>query len=287
MNQVMAIGRVPWTEEALRDALQEFDAIYRERPIQDNAGGMKAPHMFAVWFMARALAPATIIESGVWRGQGTWLFEQACPDAEIIAIDINLARRQYISPRAEYLDTDFASQDWTHLDPDRTLVFFDDHQDAYRRLQQCAWLGFRHLIFEDNYPPSQGDCYSLKKAFAGAGFDPASVVGKNPSEALAQRLRRLLVKFRRSLRATLSPQQLPQRIPPNLHHAERLKARLESYYEFPPIYHSERTRWGDLWDQELYPTPAPLLSQDQAELFPEFYREAPFYTWICYAQLRA
>jgi len=28
------------------------------------------------------------------------------------------------------------------------------------------------MIFEDNYPEKVGDCYSLKKAFAGVGFSP-------------------------------------------------------------------------------------------------------------------
>ena len=51
--------------------------------------------------------------------------------------------------------------------------FFDDHQNAYKRLQQCKWFGFRHVVFEDNYPSGQGDSYSLKQAFANAGFDPA------------------------------------------------------------------------------------------------------------------
>jgi len=42
--------------------------------------------MFASWFMARQLDPEVIIESGVWRGQGTWLLEQACPRAQIISM---------------------------------------------------------------------------------------------------------------------------------------------------------------------------------------------------------
>lgn len=77
MSVLTSIGEPPWTREEIIDSLDEFSAIYADRPIQDNKGGMKAPHMFAVWFMTRKLSPDLIVESGIWRGQSTWLLEQA------------------------------------------------------------------------------------------------------------------------------------------------------------------------------------------------------------------
>lgn len=133
---------------------------------------MMAPHMLAVWFIAKWLSPDIIVESGIWKGQSTWLLEKACPNAKIISIDINLSNREYISNRAIYSDKDFSKHDRSNI-TDKSLVFFDDHQNEYKRLQQCKWFGFKHIIFEDNYPTNQGDCYSLKKAFANAGFEPA------------------------------------------------------------------------------------------------------------------
>jgi hypothetical protein len=81
-------------------ALPEFSDIYERRPIRDNKGGMRAPHCFAAWFMLRKLRPTAVVESGLWRGQGTWLIEQACPDADLYCIDIDLGRLEYRSPRA-------------------------------------------------------------------------------------------------------------------------------------------------------------------------------------------
>ncbi|MBF8271543.1 MAG: hypothetical protein HW380_648 [Magnetococcales bacterium] len=170
MPTVTTIGSVPWTRTELVEALPEFAELYQQRPIRENMGGMGAPHMFAIWFILKKLKPKAIIESGVWYGQGTWFFEHACPDAQIHCIDINLDRLRYRSPRAYYFNKDFSQLDWTGLPREQTLLFFDDHQNAYERVKTAHWFGFSHLVFEDNYIPGQGDCYSLKQVLAHSGF---------------------------------------------------------------------------------------------------------------------
>lgn len=252
-SDVVAIGAPPWTREEILADLDEFLGLNKRRPIQDNQGGMRAPHMFATWFMARKLRPDLIVESGVLGGQSTWLLEQACPGARLVSIDLNLSRLRYKSPTAIYSDRDFSEHDWSEI-PDNALAFFDDHQNAYQRLQQCAWFGFQHIIFEDNYPASQGDCYSLKKAWQGVGAG----ADKNLPPALGQ---------------------------PISAEAKALRKRLAVYHEFPPIFKKERTRWGDLWSQDIYPTPTPLLDESAKERYPLFYTEAIYYTWICYVRL--
>lgn len=284
MNNVIEIGKVPWSREEILSSLSEFEQLYERRPIRNNNGGMKSPHMFAVWYIARRLAPQTIIESGIWKGQSTWLLEQACPSARIISIDLNLARREYISDRVRYSSSDFAEQDWTDIDPLKTLVFFDDHQNAYTRLQQCYWFGFQHVIFEDNYPPEKGDCYSLKKAFAHAGFQSASGRQAGKEQSI---LDRAIHKAAQLLtRKGVMPQYSRVQIQPNQQDARFLAERLQTYYEFPPIFQSRLTRWGDAWSQETYPTAAPLLQLSDAGSHPVLADEAVFYTWICYVALK-
>ena len=63
MQNIVSIGTPPWTRSEIIDHLGEFEAVYADRPIKDNQGGMKAPHMFAVWFMAKRLNPDLIVES--------------------------------------------------------------------------------------------------------------------------------------------------------------------------------------------------------------------------------
>lgn len=256
--------------------LAQFAVLYEQRPIRNNAGGMLSPHMFLAWFALQALKPRAIVESGVFLGQGTWFFEKACPDARLYCIDLDLARIQYRSERAEYFDRDFSRIDWNDLPKDDTLLFFDDHQDAYERLKTAKWFGFKHLIFEDNFPASQGDCYSLKQAFAYSGFkfDPL------PYWSLRAKLKWKLAK----LFGILADKYLG--VAPNELDAIYLRQNLAVYHEFPPIFRAERTMWGDPWDDLHYPTPPALLSSVEEEYQQGFMDEAMSFSGMCYARLK-
>ena len=279
MTELISIGNPPWSRADLEVALPQFEHLYGSRPIKDNTGGMRFPHMFATWFMAKYLSPSLIVESGIYKGQGTWLLEQACPTAKIISIDLNLSQRVYISNNVSYRDRDFSELDWSSMETHSALVFFDDHQNAYNRLQLCKWFGFRDVIFEDNYPLSQGDCYSLKKAFGSAGFEPLHS-GHKSVNFLQKAVRKL------GLLPSLTPQYNRSRIVPNTHDAELLRRNLEIYYEFPPVFKRDKTRWGDNWAETNYPTPKPILDSTAKADHPAPWDEATAYTWIYYARLR-
>ena len=276
MSTNVTIGDVPWSREDMKGDLQEFSLLYDERPIKDNSGGMLSPHMFSIWFALRALQPKVVIESGVWLGQGTWLFEKACPEAQLYCIEPDLQRVEYRSRRAEYLTADFATIDWSHLPKNETVAFFDDHQNAYERIKTARWFGFKHVIFEDNYPRLHGDCYSLKKVLMHSGFtfhprEPRSIRAK-----LKQKAQTLLVGTKYDHRE----------IHPNDIDAMYLRQNVEVYYEFPPIFKAEQTRWGDLWNDENYPTPKPLLNSIDKEYQRKYKDEAVHYTWMCYVKLK-
>ncbi len=78
-------------------------------------------------------------------GLGTWIMRQAAPMAQMFMID---PRRRFEpkyrddSPTSVYLTStnfsDFAVIQWEkyHIDPDETVVFFDDHQDETDRFFQ-------------------------------------------------------------------------------------------------------------------------------------------------------
>jgi hypothetical protein len=281
-NKLTKIGAPPWGDNDLRNALIEFLEIYKSRPVKDNSGGMKSPHMFAVWFLAKTLSPDLIVESGIWKGQSTWLLEQACPDAQIYSIDLNLDRRIYISKKAIYSDRDFSELDWSEI-PSNSLAFFDDHQNALKRLQQCVWCNFSHVIFEDNYPPGIGDCYSLKQAFAGAGHGelPANKKESNwRNKNLGRLLRRLHILPRGIA------QYHADNVAPNIHDAKIVQRWIDVYYEFPPVFKADKTRWGFDWNDQTCPTPVPVLNNDERSNFEVFYEDAMYYTWICYLRLK-
>lgn len=161
-----AVGNMPWTNQEFIDLLEEFHELYGRRPIRNNDGGQLAAQLFYSWFVAKKLQPKVIIESGVWKGQGTWAFEQACPDAQLVCLDPYPKYFDgYVSKKAIYLHQDFKTINWEKVDKNTTLCFFDDHQDAIERLKTCKKWNFKYVMFEDNYPPGQGDCKSLKKLF--------------------------------------------------------------------------------------------------------------------------
>lgn len=271
MQKTKSIGDVKWDIKKIKSEIDSFLDVYNRRPIKVNDGGMKTPHMFATWFMLKQLNPKIIIESGVWKGQGTWLIEQAVPDAKLYCFDVNLSYRQYISDKATYTEADFTTFDWSKLkNKGDTLLFFDDHQNALDRIKKGKALGFKNFIFEDNYPAKQGDCYSLKKAFQHAGFQHA----KQNKKGIISKIKDLFTSDERV------------NIPPNGEDEKYLQDVLEIYHEFPPVFKKPTTRWGDIWSAEHYPTPEPLFTNEEKQLYPLLWEEAAYYTWICYCKLK-
>lgn len=271
MQKIRQLGTVTWNDDEIRASIPQFLDLYSKRPIKDNQGGMKSPHMFATWFLLKKLKPKNVIESGVWKGQGTWLIEKTLPDSNIISIDISLGTREYVSPKVKYFEKDFSVLNWENFkDKEDTVLFFDDHQNAFERLSQGKEFGFKNFIFEDNYPAKQGDCYSLKKAFQHAGFTPDPQVKKGLKNYLLQKLKPKKSNI----------------IEPNSLDADHLKNVLDIYYEFPPVIKTEYTRWKDEWDDANYPTPKPLFSKTSLEYLKLFHQEAVYYTWICFAKLK-
>lgn len=253
MKEILNFGLQPWCFADVREKLKEFLELNMHRPVENNKGGMKSTHLFWTWYAVNKIQPDNIIESGVFKGQGTWILRQAAPNAEIFSIDPNLNKRVYIDKEARYFTDDFSIIDWgTYIRGGETLCFFDDHQNAYLRLQQMHWIGFQHAIFEDNYPSIQGDCYSIKKVLSGSGLK------KDSTE---------IVK-------------------PNCSHANMLLRRLETYTTFPPLCKLSKTRWGDKWDDENYPTPKAIFDNDEIQEYPLIFDEAGDYTWICYVKLK-
>jgi hypothetical protein len=258
-----------WSRDEILSMLPQFINLYSRRPLKENPGGMRSPHMFACFCLLKKLQPEFVIESGVWHGQGTWLIENAVPNAKLYCIDLDLSARQYISKKATYFDKDFASIDWSGIgDKAKGVLFFDDHQDALQRVREGKKIGFRDFIFEDNYPADRGDCYSLKKAFLHAG-----------NRSLNESSWKVKIK-------SMLGMNTGKAIMPNGKDADYLNENLSLYYEFPPVYKSDTTRWGDPWNERNYPTPEPLLKTIDDAGLAVFREDSVHYTWMCLARLK-
>jgi hypothetical protein len=129
-----------------------FFACYPERPVSDNSGGSGYSDCFWLYTGARLLAPGVIVESGVLKGQTTWLLRQACPAALLYAVDLDLTQRMYRHASIHYHEGDWTELGFDGVDLVRSLCFFDDHVDQARRVREAHARGFRTLLFDDDLP---------------------------------------------------------------------------------------------------------------------------------------
>ena len=124
-----------------KNYLEEFHQLYGRRPIENNEGGMKSPHLFATYCLLKTLNPTFIVESGVWKGQGTWLIRQALPNAHIASFDVDFSNLVYQDEKTKYIQADIKNVNWESffkehppLNPETSLLFLDDHQNFIDRL---------------------------------------------------------------------------------------------------------------------------------------------------------
>ena len=265
----------------VRDMLKSLDGfldIYRRRPITSNPGGMGFNHSWAVWFMLRKLQPSLVLESGVLRGHSTWLIDQAVPNAQKLCFDVSFKLLEYKSDKAEYVEGDVTEFSWADIEvPSDAVALLDDHQNAYRRIIDLAFLGFRKFIVEDNYPVGEGDFYSIQHMAAGAGFTSQQL-----SEKTKAKMKRSKLKALQKSDAELTKWGRYQHrlVQPNSHDWENLVSRSKVIQTIPPAALEEKDRWGEAHEGR-FATPEPLRPAS------EFVGENLSYNWITYVELKS
>jgi hypothetical protein len=244
-----------FSPDDLRPYVNDFLELYARRPIRDNAGGMKSPHCFWVYYWLRKLQPEVVIESGVWKGQSTWLIEQTLPTARIISIDMTWKYLEYKSSRAEYTSVDFNTINWTRILGDKaskTLAFIDDHQNNYDRLRTAHTHKIPWMLFEDNYPTTHGDVLSLKKILMGTQY------------------------------ILDTPQSKTWHTIPPEYRTNVLSCC--DYIECPPVYlDTPTTRWGDSF--AMHECQPPVFSELESGMEP-FKEEQLDYTFIAFVRVK-
>ena len=169
-DNVFQKGNFFFNKDKIFEQSKNFLNLYKERPIKNNKGGMGFNNMFFFFLVLTKKRPSLVIESGVFKGQSTWLIENTLPKSDIISIDIDLSQREYISKKSRYSDIDFKFQNLSEI-PDDTLVFFDDHVNHLERLIETKFFNIKNIIFEDNYSNNIGDFQTLKQIYENYTFN--------------------------------------------------------------------------------------------------------------------
>lgn len=271
-----AIGprRPIWDDRgAMLRAIPEFKRVYVNRPFRRNYGGMMFAHSFGLWYILRTIRPTplVVVESGAHRGHSTWLIRQALPYTKIISIspDPPKIRIQNVEYYNSENFTDFSNVEWASFPfrPNESLIFFDDHQSAFKRIfEEGARFGFKRFIQEDNFGFLRGDSLSMKWICEIERKDMWSGI--------------VLDDFGRK--------RIPQTWKEHISQTKELHEKVKHYYEFPPIV-PQRISRSARWAYDENHAAPPLLTdvEDVISIVGQEYikEELSFYVHLCYVEL--
>ena len=248
------IKKIKWNIYEIKNEIKKFIELYKSRPIKNNKGGMLFPHMFALYFILKKIKPELIIESGIYKGQSTWLIEKTLPKSNIISIDTNLKSRIYISKKAHYSDIDFKFQNFSNI-PKNTLVFFDDHVNHSERIKEALYFNIKNIVLEDNYKKNSKKCdfYTINHAYEKSGFKHKVNITSYLKTLF--KFQKIILKkiFIKNYYADLELNEIHNRIRDrkiNSVDYPNLKKIIKTYYEFPSIVDLKLKRTKFLFKKE-------------------------------------
>ncbi len=266
-----------WSNNDILNELDNFINIYEKRPIKNNKGGMLFPQMFSFFFLLKKLKPELIIESGVYKGQSTWLIENTLPNSEIISLDIDLNKREFISKKALYSNKDFRFHNFSNI-PENTLVFFDDHVNHIERIIESKFFNIKHIILEDNNSPGNGDFQTIKQLYNN------HIYNHNPGILSLIKtsffFNKIILKkiFNKSYNAKYDIDKISKRIRDGNNDEdwfENINKIIDCYYEFPPL-----AKYEDLTDLKFIKKPLFENIPEKFKIYLNLNKEYNFLTYI-------
>jgi len=142
----------------LTSHVAKFRNVFLTSPYKNNNGGANFTTALNLFLIARCLSPELIVECGVFKGASSYILKAACPNAQVIAFDPNLADLTYRTPEVTYHEHDWMGTNISLKPTAIGLCYFDDHQDQATRVTQAHQRGFRNLIMDDSWPLETPGC---------------------------------------------------------------------------------------------------------------------------------
>ncbi|MFO1248265.1 MAG: hypothetical protein U1E93_08610 [Alphaproteobacteria bacterium] len=150
------------------DVEQEVRAFFDDycaSPFRDPFGGSRIGNLLWLNLLAKAFAPAVMVDSGTYKGASAWALSRGNPGARLMSFDIDMSHLLLRVPGVEYIQAD-----WTQhaIESADIFCYFDDHVDQCRRVREAAARGVSLAVFDDDYdvtqfPPMAHGGFSLPK----------------------------------------------------------------------------------------------------------------------------
>lgn len=134
--------------------IAEFRTLHDRRPVRENKGGAGFNSSLCIWLTARLARAEAVIESGTYQGHSAWLLREALPRAEVLTFDTVPENLLHRAPGIVYRRGDWSDPGAPRpeADPERCLLFFDDHVSHARRLREAQAAGYRLALLDDDMP---------------------------------------------------------------------------------------------------------------------------------------
>ena len=146
---------IKFEKTKLLTSIRRYEEIFRNSKIKDLNGGLGFNNGLFFYVLISHFNPKKIIESGVWKGYSTFLIDDATSiDTKILCFDINLDKREFLSKKASYFESDLtlvSDVDYKKID----FALFDDHVSIYDRLKFCIENEIEIAVVDDDVGVSQ------------------------------------------------------------------------------------------------------------------------------------
>ncbi len=125
--------------------------FFKKNIVKDNYGGISYNNSLMLFVFSSSIKVENIIESGVWKGFTSSIFDQALKGKKKFCFDINFSKLVYRSKNAEYINFDIEKYNFkSNKIFSNCLAFFDDHVSQYDRFLFCKKRKIPYVVFDDD-----------------------------------------------------------------------------------------------------------------------------------------
>lgn len=132
--------------------MKTFEEIYSKRPDKNEFGSSGYSNLKNLYDLCVRLKPELIVESGVYKGNSSWVFRHFTES--VVCHDIDFSNLLFKSDKIAYCEYDI-EEDKNFIKDGafgHALFYFDDHISQKKRLKFLLDIGAKHAVFDDNQP---------------------------------------------------------------------------------------------------------------------------------------